>query len=49
MYCLLCGLLTGWSSHSEKNGGGAGGDRGAEESDEDPGYQICGDEKGCRG
>lgn len=46
---FFCGVLTGWSSRSEKSQGGGGGDGGAEESDEDAGYQICGDEKGRGG
>lgn len=46
---LFYGILTGWSSRREKIQGGGGGDRRAEESDEDTGYKICGDEKGCRG
>lgn len=46
---LLCVTLTGWSSRSKKSKAGGGGDRGAEESDEDTGYKICGDEKGGRG
>lgn len=41
--------LIGRSSCSKKSKGRGGDDRGAEESDEDAGYQICRDEKGCRG
>lgn len=43
-----CVMMTGWSSRSKKGQRGDD-DWGAEESDEDPGHQICGDETGCRG
>lgn len=45
---LFYDMLTGWSSCSKKIQGGRGGHRRAKESDENAGYQICGDEKGCR-
>ena len=49
LICLFCDLLTGGSSRDEEIQGGGGDNRGTEENDEDAGYQICGDEKGCRG
>ncbi len=43
-FCDLCSFCycSGWSSHAQTKRGNN--DRGAEESDEDPGHQICGNE-----